>query len=129
MSDNNKELIAWAQRQLSLYADAPDGNYVKAKWKQIVAALEADKQGEPVALMYQHDESARTTFISAGEDAIQWEQNNPRWKFVCPCYTRPQPIDRKAIEDEVIERCMNAVESIDDNGNSYRAIRALKGSK
>lgn len=94
MSDN-KELIAWAQRQLSLYSDAPDGNYVKAKWKQIVAALvSADKQGEPV--------------------------------------------DRKAIEDEVIERCAKVADItiiFDYEGDSIYgdaagdAIRALKGSK
>lgn len=47
---SHKELIAWAQRQLSLYSDAPDGNYVKAKWKQIISALESAEQGEPVGI-------------------------------------------------------------------------------
>lgn len=46
--------------------------------------------GELVAWMYQHDETGRMTFIDAFEKKQpQWEQNNPRWKLVCPLYASP----------------------------------------
>lgn len=87
---------------------------VVARWNRR-AALEkfGQEEAEPVAWMYQHDETARTTFVSGWQLENGWETNNPRWLRVCALYDAPQP-DRVAEDIErmdrslVIEKTMHA---------------------
>ena len=45
---------------------------------------------EPVALLYQHGETGRTTFRDPGENLIEWEAENKGWQFVAPLYAIPE---------------------------------------
>jgi hypothetical protein len=51
------------------------------------AALRA--QGEPVAWMFQHDETGRNTFVDQWQLDNGWEANNPRWVKVCAMVKAP----------------------------------------
>lgn len=46
---------------------------------------------EPVAWMWQHDETGRIGFVDPWQVENGWQANNPRCKLVHPLYTRPQP--------------------------------------
>lgn len=65
--------------------------------------LSTDKAGgEPVAYMWQHDETGRTGFISA-DQIERWEEINPRLKIVAPCYTQPQAVPDDVVKDAEFE--------------------------
>ena len=50
---------------------------------------EAENQ-EPVAWMFQHDETGRMTFVETQQIEWGWEKNNPRYTKIGPLYTTPQ---------------------------------------
>ncbi|AFU45411.1 hypothetical protein C380_08545 [Acidovorax sp. KKS102] len=61
-----------------------------------IEALERGAQpaGEPVAWMWQHDETGRTGFVDCWQVENGWQVNNPRLKLVRPLVfgdTAPQP--------------------------------------
>jgi hypothetical protein len=68
--------------------DCEQGKTCPAKNKQAIAELESQ---EPVAWMFQHDETGRTNYVS--NDGIHnptvFLEMNPRYALVCPLYTRP----------------------------------------
>jgi len=45
--------------------------------------------GEPVAVMYQHDETGRTTCVDLQQVEWGWEKNNPGWTRVQNLITAP----------------------------------------
>lgn len=114
--------------------------------KRLVAALEAaDKQGEPVAYRFTEnrgDGKTEFSYYTPEELATAYRDN---CLAITPLYTHPQPIDRKATEDEVIERCAKVCSQVSldiqmqgeslSGCTSYVAdrcaevVRALKGSK
>ena len=49
--------------------------------------------GEPVAYMWQHDETGRTGFVDAWQLQNGWRENNPRLHIVAPLYAAPQPAE------------------------------------
>jgi Lar family restriction alleviation protein len=44
---------------------------------------------EPVAWMWQHEETGHTGFVSGGFDRAHFEKHNPRLKIIAPCYRHP----------------------------------------
>jgi len=63
------------------------------------ALLEASEQREqPIAWMWQHDETGRTGFVETSQLNV-WEQLNPRLKIVAPLYTTP-PTPPAGVPDE-----------------------------
>lgn len=56
------------------------------------------KTDEPVAYMWQHDETGRTGFVEADQLAMGWRDANPRLKIAAPCYTHPAP----GVPDDVV---------------------------
>jgi len=54
------------------------------------AITEAENQ-EPVAWMFQHEETGRTMCVDAQQVEWGFEKGNPRLKKVAPLYTSPQP--------------------------------------
>jgi hypothetical protein len=56
-----------------------------------IAALSAQPQQEPVAWMWQHEETGATGFVenASTEDLAQWERMNKPRKVICPLYTAP----------------------------------------
>jgi hypothetical protein len=54
-------------------------------------ALAQPEQGEPVAWMFQHEETGRIMFVEAQQLEWGFEKGNPRLKKIGPLYTTPQP--------------------------------------
>jgi hypothetical protein len=48
------------------------------------------EQGEPVAWMFQHEDTGLTDFVDAQQVEWGFEKNNPRWQKIGPLYTTPQ---------------------------------------
>ena len=89
------------------------------------------EQGEPVAWMFQHEETGRIMFVEAQQLEWGFEKGNPRLKKIGPLYTTPQqrkPLTDEQIADIVIE--MNGNESTALFWkNLTRAIEAAHGIK
>ncbi len=47
------------------------------------------KLSEPVAWMFQHEETGLTDCVDAQQVESGYEKNNPRWQKICPLYTAP----------------------------------------
>lgn len=57
-----------------------------------VASLSLPAAGqEPVAWMWQHDETGRTGFVDCWQVENGWQEANPRLKLVRQLYAAPQP--------------------------------------
>lgn len=55
------------------------------------APYEEKQQDEPVAWMFQHEETGLTEAVDVQQVEWGFEKNNPRWQKLFPLYTRPQP--------------------------------------
>lgn len=60
----------------------------RTRMREAILTLAAP-QGEPVAWMWQHEETGRKGFVEADQLAMGWEANNPRLKITAPLYTAP----------------------------------------
>jgi hypothetical protein len=76
-------------------------------WKTLIpgeGCLNCERQPkaeqEPVAWMWQHDETGRTGFVDSWQLANGWQEQNPRLHIVSPLYAAPQP--RRRLTDEEI---------------------------
>ena len=74
--------------------------------KAITALTErlAQPEQEPVAWMFQHDETGRMNYVSNDgiHNPAMFLKMNPRYALVCPLYTAPP--QRKPLSDEWIHR-------------------------
>jgi hypothetical protein len=147
MSDN-KELIEYWQQCYGFLAfvDLLSKGDVAGMVTRTVAALEAADKGEPVAWLKEwtdDDAPFHRRRVDLSPDCEPWlVRHNPK---ITPLYAHPQPLDRKAIEDEVIERCAKVAREtphrsgVNADGRTWlekatrdtcaNAILALKGSK
>ncbi len=66
-------------------------------------ALADEPQAEPVAWMFQHDETGRTMFVDTQQVEWGFEINNPRWKKIGPVYSHPQPAQWIDLTDEEMD--------------------------
>lgn len=57
--------------------------------RAILAAPAVERQAEPEAFMYQHDETGQIGFIDIQQIEWGFEKNNPRLKIICPLYRSP----------------------------------------
>jgi hypothetical protein len=57
--------------------------------------MEDKKQGEPVAWMFQHEETGRIMFVEAQQLEYGFEEGNPRLKKITPLYTTPPAAQRE----------------------------------
>ena len=71
--------------------------------EQILFAIKEvrGRSQEPVAWMFQHEETGRTVCIDAQQLGWGFEKGNPRLKKIAPLYTTPP--QRKPLTDEQIE--------------------------
>lgn len=93
------------------------------KLRQAIA--EAEKQ-EPVAWMFQHEETGRTMCVDAQQVEWGFEKSNPRLKKIAPLYTTPQPKrEWVGLTDRDIEDLWGEDVSIMYSGH-YDAIRAIE---
>jgi len=51
-----------------------------------LAAIEDIKAQEPIAHLFQHEDTGRMTCIDADQVVFGFEKNNPRYKHVCELY-------------------------------------------
>jgi hypothetical protein len=87
------------------------------------ALAEQPAQQEPVAWLFQHEETGLTECVDTQQVEWGFEKNNPRWQKVAPLYTTPpspvQPLTDEQIE-EIAARTLFPV-------NFARAIEAAHG--
>ena len=69
------------------------------------AAPSVAEQPEPVAWMWQHEETGRTGFVAGDFDRAHWEEHNPRLKIISPCFSHPP---REPLTDERLHTFLNA---------------------
>jgi hypothetical protein len=69
----------------------PDG------WIKVMRGWLSMRQ-EPIAWMFQHEDTGRTTFVELGEAEV-FAELNPRLQKVCPLYKHPQPASAE-VSDE-----------------------------
>ena len=85
-----------AQQALDEWHDDPGSVRMASLMIALRTAIEQAETApvqEPVAWMWQHDETGRTGFVDPWQVENGWQANNPRCKLVHPLYTRPQPAD------------------------------------
>ena len=105
--------------------------YIKA----IAAIKEAltQPEQEPVAWMFQHEETGRMMFVEAQQLEWGFEKGNPRLKKIRPVYTTPP--QRKPLSDEefrAILRSLSRQQGWDGDGWDLalkEAIEAAHGIK
>ena len=71
-----------------------------------IDALKALDKQEPVAWMFQHDETGRMNYVSNDgiHDPTMFLGMNPRYALVCPLYTSPpQSTQVKLTDEEILE--------------------------
>ena len=65
----------------------------------------AVSQGDPVAWMWQHDETGRTGFVEASQLQMGWQEANLRLQIVAPLYTA-QEIRKITLERDLLrDKC------------------------
>lgn len=67
----------------------------RCEWNVMLAAA-PEVQAEPVAWMFQHEETGLTECVDIQQVEWGFEKNNPRWQKIGPLYTHPQTIDKSA---------------------------------
>ena len=82
-----------------------NGNYTKEITAQVVVEALSIMRGlaedaEPVAWMWQHDETGLTGFVDCWNVENNWQKNNPRLRLIGPLYTSPQAAQTEAQERE-----------------------------
>ena len=77
-------------------------------------ALEQTEQ-EPVAWMFQHEETGRTMCVDAQQVEWGFENANPRLKKIGPLYTSPP--QRQPLTDEEVDEIVDAHTT--DDGQGY----------
>ena len=87
-------------------------------------AIEQAEQAEqePVAWMFQHEETGRTMCVDAQQVEWGFEKGNPRLKKIAPLYTAPTP--RKPLTDEEIDRVTDQQWAQNNHKPIYAAHRA-----
>ena len=92
----------------------------------LVREKPAQPEQEPVAWMFQHDETGRMNYVSNDgiHDPTMFLGMNPRYALVCPLYTTPPK--RKPLTDEQIDKAMaeNKQTLIDAADNYWKMRRA-----
>lgn len=101
--DTLKRVLAEAKRDERHRTNA-ETRYWCDQYKQIATeALNAlaKQEQEPVAWMFQHEETGRIMFVEAQQLEWGFEKGNPRLKKIGPVYTTPP--ERKPLTDEQSE--------------------------
>ena len=85
-----------------------EGN--KKLWPEAITAIKEAlaRTQEPVAWMFQHDETGRMNYVSNDgiHNPTMFLEMNPRYALVCPLYTTPPQRTWVGLTDEEIELAM-----------------------
>jgi len=94
--------------------------------KKAIAELESQ---EPVAWMFQNDETCRMTFVESQQLERGWEKENQRYKKIGPLYTHPPQRTESASDYErgVIDGMQKQAQSSVDKAVNAMAQRTWVG--
>ena len=84
-------------------------------WSQSLRGALAQPEPEPVAWMYQHEDTGLTMCVIVQQVGAGFEKNNPRWKKITPLYTAPPQREWQGLTDEEVFAALVAVD-----GNTKR---------
>ena len=86
------------------------------------------QEQEPVAWMFQHDETGRMNYVS--NDGVHnptiFLEMNPRYALVCPLYTTPLQRKFVGLTDEEIDAIYTGVRAVHHEINSDLFARAIE---
>ena len=85
-----------------------------------VQRLGQEIEQEPVAWMFQHDETGRMTFVESQQLERGWEKENPRYKKIGPVYTHPPQRTWVGLMDEDQFNLVHAM-----NENDWDAVQMM----
>jgi hypothetical protein len=110
-----KRRLEWAHDYMSW--DTP--TVVNLPRIPLYTTLQPAPQGEPVAWMFQHEETGRIMFVEAQQLEYGFEEGNPRLKKISPLYTTPPQRTWVELTDE---------DDIDwkDGGNLKDLVKAIE---
>lgn len=84
--------------------------------KALRAALEQPKgEQEPVAWLFQHEETGLTELVDVQQVEWGFEKNNSRWQKISPVYTNPQPPRKPLTDDERQDVYAKAIKAINND--------------
>jgi hypothetical protein len=90
----------------------------------------AAPQPEPVAWMFQHDETGRTALEYHPDDSDAFERNNPRWRRVVALYRQaPDQSARIAELEGLLRECLTSIDRVNDWELQERIEAELKEGK
>ena len=83
--------ISGTDRQWVKFPDSHIGVYTNEQVAELFELLPKEPEQEPVAWMFQHDETGRMNYVSNDgiHDPTMFLGMNPRYALVCPLYTTP----------------------------------------
>jgi hypothetical protein len=83
--------ISGTDRQWVKFPDSHIGVYTNEQVAELFELLPKELEQEPVAWMFQHDETGRMTYVSNDglHDTTIFLEMNPRYALVCSLYTTP----------------------------------------
>jgi hypothetical protein len=86
--------------------NVPGDQFREALLGCVNVALAQREAQEPVAWMFQHEETGLTECVDLQQIEWGFEKNNPRWQKICPLYTSPPPAQVPSEWVEVVRNLM-----------------------
>lgn len=99
----DRELMQMALDALERYEDGKQV-YFDEEIEALRARL-AQPEPEPVAWLFQNEETGLTECVDTQQVEWGFEKNNPRWQKIAPLYTAPPQREWQGLTDEEIENC------------------------
>lgn len=104
--------------------------YEKGQEDMLVRMAE-QQAAEPVAWLFQNEETGLTECVDAQQVEWGFEKNNPRWQKIAPLYTHPAPAQQPLTDEQIndIARRIGAINTGVSLGASVmRLIRAIEAA-
>ena len=130
--------ISGTDRQWVKFPDSHIGVYTNEQVAELFELLPKEPEQEPVAWMFQHEETGRTVCIDAQQLGWGFEKGNPRLKKIAPLYTTPPHCTWVRLTDDEIWKFWWARPEIPEGENdsmeaefvaAVRAVLAAHGIK
>lgn len=103
----DRELMQMALDALEWCYDVTEwpanGNSRQDKAIEALRARLAQPEPEPVAWMYQHEDTGLTMCVIVQQVGAGFEKNNPRWKKITPLYTAPPQREWQGLTENEIK--------------------------
>ncbi len=87
--------------------EAEDVTTLENNLVKMLRARLAQPESEPVAWLFQHEETGLTDCIDTQQVEWGFEKNNPRWQKIAPLYTAPPQREWQGLTDEEIAEILD----------------------